>query len=442
VRFDADVQIPHAEMIVAQGVFETILERYERDLEVLSLTTGDDAAAAIEAAYKSLCQESREKGLPHPLGALSEDPKIRQKQIRRRKVCLNYLLTDLESENNAPLDALSARQLLVDAEYPGGDQHILGGVEEVVLPLVASPHLLEQVATNRAVREVKYSGNVDKGVKVVVEHLDGGGGGGGGGAKTSEMVCDALVLTVPIPLLQSKTSKTEQGEIVFSPPLPSWKRNAIEAKGFGNYNKIALKWKREDIFWPVEAQIMSINFSLASEREGGWRHASGLENMKGDMSEEDSNLDCLMLPRRNLWIFNHMPVEDEPMLVVMISATLADEMRDSSTVSLVNRVMAAIRVPFPKAPKPEGSWDLNEWSQGGWSFHKKGSTDQHVRDLISPISSVGKSKHPFDACRLLFAGEATSEVRPGYMDGAIETGEREAVRLIQALEAHTPKSRL
>ena len=39
VRFDADVQIPHAEMIVAQGVFETILERYERDLEVLSLTT-------------------------------------------------------------------------------------------------------------------------------------------------------------------------------------------------------------------------------------------------------------------------------------------------------------------------------------------------------------------------------------------------------------------
>ena len=43
--------------------------------------------------------------------------------------------------------------------------------------------------------------------------------------------------------------------------------------------------------------------------------------------------------------------------------------------------------------------------------------------------------------QVLFAGEATSERRPGYMDGADETGEREARRLLSQLAA-LPQARL
>merc|ERR1740130_261939 len=93
-------------------------------------------------------------------------------------------------------------------------------------------------------------------------------------------------------------------------------------------------------------------------------------NLEGG-SESD-----LMRPRHNMWIFNHLPVCDEPMLVCMISGTLAEEMVNMSTSTFVSRVLAAIRIPFPKAPAPAGvavgRWDLNEFTLGGWSFHKPG----------------------------------------------------------------------
>merc|ERR1712150_348766 len=114
-----------------------------------------------------------------------------------------------------------------------------------------------------------------------------------------------------------------------------------------------------------------------------------------------------------------------------------------STASVVDRVLATERVPFPWAAKPAGvavgRWDLNEFTRGGWSYHKPGWRGaEHMNALVAPVRGFPRrSRGASETCRLFFAGEATSEGRPGYMDGAIESGWREAERL---LEEHRGKS--
>ena len=123
----------------------------------------------------------------------------------------------------------------------------------------------------------------------------------------------------------------------------------------------------------------------------------------------------------------------------MVSAALALQMEHMGTTVAVNRVLAALRIPFPHAPKPAevaaGRWDLNEFSRGGWSFHRSGWNEMLHDDLVAPVEVDGVG-------RLFFAGEAMSSRRPGYLDGAFESGLLEAERLLQTCQTSATKSRL
>ena len=49
--------------------------------------------------------------------------------------------------------------------------------------------------------------------------------------------CDAVLCTIPLGVL--KQGSNEKSFIHFDPPLPEWKRNAIDRLGYGNLNKVA-----------------------------------------------------------------------------------------------------------------------------------------------------------------------------------------------------------
>lgn len=173
--------------------------------------------------------------------------------------------------------------------------------------------------------------------------------------------------------------------------------------------------------------MLSLNFPLEADPEAPqrWR-------LHEDPSEADAT--NLMRTRHNMWVFNHLPVDGQPVLVFMISGCLVKEMKAMSTASMVGRVLAALRIAFPDAPAPVGTsvgrWDSNEFTRGGWSFHKPGwRGPEDIKDLIEPLH--GASSKGSSDMKVLFAGEGTSQGRPGYMDGAIESGQREAKRLLE-----------
>merc|ERR1711957_208730 len=95
---------------------------------------------------------------------------------------------------------------------------------------------------------------------------------------------------------------------------------------------------------------------------------------------------------------------------------------------------------YPKVTVQEPSatlvsrWGQDEFSLGSYSFIAAGGRD--LPALATPLSGEDDDLPETTIAangqgRLLFAGEATSETRYGYMDGALETGKREAQRLIR-----------
>ena len=86
----------------------------------------------------------------------------------------------------------------------------------------------------------------------------------------------------------------------------------------------------------------------------------------------------------------------------------------------INRILAALRVMYPDTfVRPEkvlmSSWNKDPYSLGSYSNN---ATKEDIEALSSP------------AGRICFAGEATSSTRYGTMDGAYDSGRREAKRLI------------
>ena len=103
---------------------------------------------------------------------------------------------------------------------------------------------------------------------------------------------------------------------------------------------------------------------------------------------------------------------------------------------VVDRVMAALRVMYGAAATNPTHYALSRWgedpySRGSYSYSSRNGVQRDdAESLAKPVAG-----------RLFFAGEATSVERYGYMDGAIETGRREADR-VMATFAPAARARL
>eukprot|EP00750_Incisomonas_marina_P001148 INCI1095.1.p2 GENE.INCI1095.1~~INCI1095.1.p2 ORF type:complete len:156 (-),score=11.62 INCI1095.1:143-610(-) len=145
---------------------------------------------------------------------------------------------------------------------------------------------------------------------------------------------------------------------------------------------------------------------------------------------------------------NFMPSHQAPILVAMITGDLSQRLETKPNEQVVAHVLNVLRIMYGNetVPKPlhtmVTSWGRDPFSNMSYSFCKRGSSPADIEEYASPC--FGNT--------VLFAGEGTSTTRFGYMDGAIQTGRREADRLIGLLqhgpsvdgtrEANTAHSRL
>ncbi|XP_060199780.1 lysine-specific histone demethylase 1 homolog 3 [Lycium barbarum] len=204
---------------------------------------------------------------------------------------------------------------------------------------------------------------------------------------------DAVLITVPLGCLKAEAIK-------FSPPLPYWKDLSIQRLGFGVLNKVVLEFP--EVFWDD-----SIDYFGATAEE------------------TDQRGRCFMF-------WNVKKTVGAPVLIALVVGKAAidgQEMNSSDHVKhsllVLRKLYGENRVPDPVASVVT-DWGKDPYSYGAYSYVAVGSSGEDYDILGRPVENC-----------LFFAGEATCKEHPDTVGGAMMSGLREAVRIIDILTTGT-----
>jgi monoamine oxidase len=209
--------------------------------------------------------------------------------------------------------------------------------------------------------------------------------------QTGPLHADAAVITVPLSLLKS-------GRLLFDPPLPAAKREAIARIGFGGdavLNKVFLRFPYR--FWP-DMQDRCVGLPEAPQVRGFFSNWVNLEPLLG-----------------------------APLLVGFASGRAAAKLdREASDEVIVDAALGALRRMFGRRiPDITGyqltRWLSDPWAGGSYSYAHVACREEDRARYAAPVGD-----------RLFFAGEATADVDYGTVHAALLSGERAA----RAIHAH------
>ncbi|KAJ7536240.1 hypothetical protein O6H91_12G061700 [Diphasiastrum complanatum] len=205
-----------------------------------------------------------------------------------------------------------------------------------------------------------------------------------------EFIGEAVLVTIPLGCLKADTIK-------FLPSLPNWKLSSIKKLGFGVLNKVVLEFA--NVFWDEAVDY----FGATAE-------------------DTDSRGRCFMF-----WNLKRMV--DAPILVALVVGKAALEGEKVESAEQIGHALSILRKLYGEKSVPEPialavtSWGSDEYSRGAYSYVAMGASGEDY-DIVG---------RPVDNC-LFFAGEATCKEYPDTVGGAIISGIREAVRIVDIME--------
>ncbi|KAL8217641.1 hypothetical protein R6Q57_021014 [Mikania cordata] len=355
-----------------------------------------DLDEALEAEYNSLLddmqlvvsqkgdramQMSLEEGLEYGLKIRRAGPSIMDpgedilNPLERR--VMDWHLAHLEYGCAASLQQVSLPYWNQDDIYGGfGGAHcmIKGGYGAVVESLKDGLH----IHLNHVVTDVCYQQEDESQKKVKVFTKSG-----------KIFTGDAVLITVPLGCLKAETIK-------FSPSLPDWKHSSIKRLGFGVLNKVVLEFP--EVFWDDSVDYFGATAEVTDQR--GW---------------------CFMF-------WNLKKTVNAPVLIALVVGKAAINDQDLTASDHVNHALVVLRKLFGEGAvhDPVASvvtdWGRDPFSYGAYSYVAVGASGEDYDTLGRPINNC-----------LFFAGEATCKEHPDTVGGAMMSGLREAVRIIDIL---------
>ncbi|XP_037958599.1 protein anon-37Cs isoform X2 [Teleopsis dalmanni] len=210
----------------------------------------------------------------------------------------------------------------------------------------------------------------------------------------SSFNADHIICTLPLGVLKNFS------KYMFKPMLPRHKVNAIRNIGYGSPVKIYLEYNKNIKSW-FTANLRP----LWNEEERG----SGLNWYK-------QIVEISKLPT------------SKHVLEVLIGGAFFGEIEKLPEDQITKEVTTILRICLknPKVPYPKSilrsNWSNSACFLGGRPYFSVNSTINDVNILASPLG---------DRAALLFAGDATTLSGFGTVDGARQSGIREAERLIE-----------
>lgn len=200
---------------------------------------------------------------------------------------------------------------------------------------------------------------------------------------------DYVVSTLPIGVLK-KTIIGDERAPVFRPPLPKSKFAAIRSLGNGLINKIVFVF--ETRFWPESINQFAIVPDKISERAAMFTWSS--------------------LPESRT-LTTHYVGENR--------------FHDTPVTELITKALEMLKTVFKDCPSPIDAyvtnWHTDELAFGTGTFMSLRTEPQHFDALKEPLKT--RDGKP----RVFFAGEHTSALEHGTLDGAFNSGLRAAADL-------------
>ncbi|KAL9269730.1 Polyamine oxidase 2-like protein [Drosera capensis] len=327
--FDVDGNQVPAELVVKVGeAFEEILKECEKVREEL------EEDISIKQGFSIVFErrpELRLVGLAHKV--------------------LQWYLCRMEGWFASDAETISLQNWDQEELLPGGHGLMVRGY----LPVMNTLAKGLDIRLNHRVTGVFHR---LKGVRVTTE----------GG---SSFIADAVVVAVPLGVLQSNLIK-------FEPRLPEWKERAISDLGVGIENKIVLHF--ENVFWP------NVEFlGVVSETSYGCSYFLNLHKATG-----------------------------HPVLVYMPAGKLAQDIEKMSDEAAASFAFTQLKKILPDASSPVqylvSRWGSDINTLGSYTYDKVGKPHDLYERLRIPVDNI------------FFAGEATSMLYPGSVHGAYATG--------------------
>lgn len=199
-------------------------------------------------------------------------------------------------------------------------------------------------------------------------------------ASSQQYIASRIIVTIPPPMLRNVT---------FEPPLP------VERQALQRNTRMGVVYKAIAVF----------------ERPF-WRDSVGGE--------------FLVLDDPVSGFFDSSPPNGPGHLCLLVGGTPARELDSLDAESRRTRVLGPL-VPFMgrEVLQPlewhEKAWHLDEFCGGGYLAFPISSTSEGL--LPMPHKPIG---------RIHWAGTETAQEHPGYMEGAVQTGERAALEVFEA----------
>ncbi len=268
-------------------------------------------------------------------------------------------LAGIEASTGADVARLSLVWGLDDEGFAGPDRLFPGGYGQVTESLARGL----DVRTGQVVTRIVWG---TQGVRVQTDR--------------QSFEADGAVITFPLGVLKT-------GRIVFDPPLPKRKREAIARLEMGVLEKVALRFPR--VFWPDVEKF------------------AYLARTKNDFHE----------------FLNWHRFSRQPLLLAFAAGSFGREIGALGDQALVERLMRIYRtcwgtsIPDPIAVK-RTRWARDPFTLGAYSYVPVGASKADREALAEPVGEV-----------LFFAGEATSSNHPASVHGAYLSGTREAERI-------------
>ncbi|XP_018055210.1 PREDICTED: LOW QUALITY PROTEIN: peroxisomal N(1)-acetyl-spermine/spermidine oxidase-like [Atta colombica] len=274
---------------------------------------------------------------------------------------------------------------------------------DILLQKIPNPEerlpVMEKIEFEKVVTTCNYS----SGENVTVTTRDG-----------DEYSASHVIFTGSLGVLKEKHSS------MFVPPLPQKKQRAIEGLNIGTVDKIFLEFSHR--WWPEDKTTFSFIWPGKDKKEFLQTYGQNSEWLCDVVAfitvAYQPNLLCAWITGKN--------------------ARYIETLSDTDVFDGLYLLLKEAFESHDNVTKPirmlRSKWYTNEHFRGSYSFHSMLSEEMNVtsRDLAEPIMTGNKPV-------ILFAGEATHDHYYSTVHGGVETGFREADRLIdfeRQLDSH------
>ncbi|WOO82880.1 putative polyamine oxidase 4 [Vanrija pseudolonga] len=283
-----------------------------------------------------------------------------------------------------------------DATFVNGYVGVYGALHKAVVEAKKSKRKLADVRLGEPVTEVRLVDD-DEAVEVVTSK---------GSYKAAHVVC-----TLPLGVLKHSPPK-------FDPPLPKRRVDATNRLGFGLMNKIIVIYDKP--FWPEAAPYFSFLPSKLSE--------DFLPVLK-DIALNSLNL---------------VPINGQPALLFFCGADFGHDLEAKSDEYIAEHMHRILTHHFGQSAggampdKPKAvvvtRWESDPYARGSYSYVRVADDKALDPDTTSTPQDYLELGRPLWDERLLFAGEATDPDHYATAHGPFITGQRQAQRVLDALE--------